>query len=314
MSNFHRLLRPNIVLFCALLFCSGCSAIGLVSLAEPVTNLGNGILRFVGILEPESKQSAGDGLVGAMQNLNREEEYYFGRAVAAKLLSMYEESESEELIRYVNRVGQVLVRSSSRPNTFAGYHFTVLKSEVANAYAAPGGFVFVTDGLLQLVPSEDALASVLAHEIAHIALRHGEKAVSNKNLNDTLLDIGAIAGSLSCADIVQHASLLFGTAVDDVVSQLLDSGYSREQEREADAEGQKILQASGYRTSSAKTLLALLRVVDQEDEGGWFNSHPATEERQSNLAAVEETDSEQSLLGYAVRRERFFKALKGAAE
>ena len=268
---------------------------------------GNKILKTAGFPPPKGLTDAAVGLSKSMRDLSREEEYYLGRAVAARILALYKVSNNQALQKYVSQVGYLLAQESSRPQTFGGYYFTVLNSDSINAFAAPGGFIFITTGLLKILPDEDALASVLGHEVAHVALRHGEKAISDKNMNDALMNLGQLAGTLSCPEIVQQASAVFGSAVEDVVSQLLEQGYSRDQEEEADEAGYIMLVNSGYAPESAGTVFNILRAGNTRQEGGWFSSHPDIEDRIEDLKDLDISVPGDPARGYAARKKRFLK-------
>ena len=86
-----------------------------------------------------------------------------------------------------------LSKTSDLPETFGGYHFLILDSDEINAFAAPGGFIFVTRGLLRCCKHEDAAAAVLAHEIGHVELRHGLQAIKKSRITTALTTLG-IAG------------------------------------------------------------------------------------------------------------------------
>lgn len=116
-------------------------------------------------------------VAGAAQRATAEitprQEYYIGRAVAATILKQYRPWNHPAANAYVNKVGQSLALVSDAPQTFGGYHFLVLDSPEINAFAAPGGLILVSRGLLACCGSEDELAAVLAHEISHVQLKHG---------------------------------------------------------------------------------------------------------------------------------------------
>src|SRR6185436_514659 len=116
----------------------------------------------------------------ASGKLTESQEYYVGRGVAAnamfdgmgRYIGLYDKDANLE--EYVAMVGLSVAMESDRPDTFKGYRFGVMASNDINAFAAPGGFIFVTTGALKLMENEDELAGVLSHEIAHVNLRHPE--------------------------------------------------------------------------------------------------------------------------------------------
>ncbi|HWP68404.1 MAG TPA: M48 family metalloprotease, partial [Rectinemataceae bacterium] len=127
-------------------------------------------------------KSAAKAAVEASRQLLPEEEYYIGRAVAASIFTKYAPYDNRDLNSYLNKLGQGLALYSSRPEIYAGYRFIGLSSDEVNAFATPGGHILVARGLLRLVQSEDELAAVLAHEIAHVALGHGLSSVQGAKI------------------------------------------------------------------------------------------------------------------------------------
>jgi hypothetical protein len=112
-----------------------------------------------------------------------EQEYYLGRAVAATIAGKYKPYNDQKANRYVNRLGQTLAQFSDRPETYGGYHFRILDSDEINAFAAPGGLIFITRGMLRCTQHEDALAAVLAYEIGHVQYKHGLQEIKKSRLN-----------------------------------------------------------------------------------------------------------------------------------
>lgn len=215
------------------------------------------------------------------QDISESEEHYIGRAVAAQLLAKYPAVDDEALNRYVQTVLQAVAATSSRPEVFSGYHAQVVESDEVNAVSAPGGYVFVTTGLLRSLEDEEELACVLAHEVAHIADRHGLRTIKTSRLTSAFQMLGAEAAkSYSSKDLSKLADL-FGGSVDDVVKALVVSGYSRDKEFEADKDGARFAQEALYDPE------ALNRFIGRLDggKGGFLKTHPAPKKR---LAALEE--------------------------
>ena len=120
--------------------------------------------------------------------------YYIGRTVAATVLIKYRPQPDQNLNRYLNEMGQALAQFSTRPETFGGYHFLLLDSDEINAFAAPGGLILVTRGLVQCCRNEDQLAAVLAHEIGHVEKMHGLRAIRSGRLSSALTVLAVEAG------------------------------------------------------------------------------------------------------------------------
>jgi len=213
-------------------------------------------------------------------DLTAEEEYYIGRAVSAKILTRYKVYDDLERNTYINTLGQLLAWSSSRPEIFGGYHFTLIESDEINAFAAPGGFIFVTTGLYRSVENEEQLAAVLAHEIAHVNLQHGLRAIKKSNLTEAFSLIGTeVAKSYNKEQLLQLTGV-FGKSVDDIVNQLVVSGYSRGQEYDADEEALRIAHGAGYNPDGLGEFLESLQQASEEGQPkGFTSTHPPAEKR-----------------------------------
>ena len=131
----------------------------------------------------------------ASHEITDSEEYYIGRAVAARVLSQYPLYQNAKVTEYVNEVGQTVARKSARPNTFKGYHFAVLDTKELNAFACPGGTIFITRGLLVTCANEDELAAVLAHECSHVANKDGINSISKARWTEVWTAMGTEAAT-----------------------------------------------------------------------------------------------------------------------
>jgi len=165
-------------------------------------------------------KTAAKAAVEASRGLTPEEEYYVGRAVAANILSNYPPYNRPELNAYINKIGQGLALYSFRPAIFMGYHFMVLDSEEINAFASPGGHILVTRGLLRKVQSEDELAAVLAHEIAHVALKHGLASVQGARVTQIAAEFAIDAGKATGGEIAAFTSS-FGDSISELAKILI---------------------------------------------------------------------------------------------
>ena len=238
-------------------------------------------------------------------DLTLEEEYYLGRAVSATILSQYKVYTDAEANNYLNTMGQLLVWSSSLPVVFSGFHFTLIESDEINAFAAPGGFIFVTTGLYNSLENEEQLAVVLAHEIAHVSLQHGLKAIKKSNLTQAFAIIGSETAKHSDNQDMQQLEGIFGDSIDDIVNQLVVSGYSKSYEYAADEEALRISYAAGYNPEGLEEFLSRLQ-MDSEDEEkkGFFKTHPPAKNR---LKKVDKFMKKTPLAGNTedVRTKRF---------
>ena len=215
----------------------------------------------------------------ATRPLADDEEYYVGRAVAARIASTYPLYRNVRLTEYLNLIGQSLVLHTEKPTTFGGYRFALLDSPEVNAFACPGGIILITRGMLSSVKSEDELAAVLAHEIGHIIHRDGIAAIQSSRWSEALLVIGSNAArEFGPKDTAKLLSLFEGS-IDDVLKTLVVNGYGREQEKVADAAALEYLAAAGYDPQGLVGYLTRLEQAGHGSKGGILTTHPGTDER-----------------------------------
>jgi len=211
-------------------------------------------------------------------SLNLEEEYYVGRAVAVQVLSSYKPYDCSILNAYLNNLGQGLALFSSRPELYNGYRFLVLDSEEINAFASPGGHIMVTRGLIRLTNSEDELAAVLAHEIAHVALRHGLSAIEGLRLTDIISE-AAIDAGLASGGKVADFTAAFGDVIAGLAKQIITSGYSQACEIQADSEARRIIAEAGYDPQALERLIGRLPEREAGEQSGFAATHPSPQTR-----------------------------------
>ncbi len=219
---------------------------------------------------------AGYKAAQASRPISDSEEYYVGRAVAARIFNKYPLYQNAEVTRYVNQVGQVVARKSSRPHTFRGYHFAVLDTPEVNAFACPGGIVLITRGMLRNCATEDELAAVLAHEVAHIAHKDGINSISKARWTQVLTFLGTEAAK-EYGGVAGDLVSLFEGSIDDVFKTIVVNGYSRDAELAADREAVSILGKAGYNPWAMVSLLEKMGV--HGGRGGIFETHPPCSER-----------------------------------
>jgi len=175
-------------------------------------------------------------------------------------------------------VGSLLAGQGERQGLV--FHFEVLDDAEINAFALPGGFVYITRGLLERLSSEDELAMVLGHEIGHVTARHGAARLSTLYA----LQYGSLAGVIvSPRTFGNYGNLI------DLALQVGMSAYSREQESQADALGVSYAFRAGYRADAGLTVLKILAWLEGKEPGRlerWFRSHPPPAERQRDVEAA----------------------------
>jgi len=238
------------------------------------------------------------------------EEHYIGRSVAAEVFARYRASSDERKMAYLTRVGRAVAQASDRPETFGGYHFQILESDEVNAFAAPGGFIFVTTGTLALCADEDMLAGVLAHEVAHVVEKHGLKAISKARLTEAFATLtGEAAQILTDHQATELANTLAGS-VADISRTLMETGYSRGSEEDADELAARYAARAGYDPRGLERFLVAMQERASVAQGGFGKTHPAATDR---LETVREVITEEGLdppfPPPPVRAERFRRAL-----
>lgn len=184
--------------------------------------------------------------------------------------------EKPELNRLVDTVGRRLAAASERPNL--PWTFTVLDSPIVNAMALPGGYIYITRGMLERINSEDELAGVLGHEIAHVTARHSAQQISRQQLAQFGLVLGAVvAGPEVLQQYGQLAELGLG---------LLFQRYSRAHETEADLLGTGYIAEAHYNPVGAERMLMALQRLDKNPTSGidrYFMSHPDPAKRVADV-------------------------------
>jgi len=204
--------------------------------------------------------------------LSEEDEIEIGRQAHQEIKKEYGiYKELEGLGSYVSKVGSDLAKVSDRPDM--PYRFKVLDSGVINAFALPGGYVYVTRGILARMSSEDELAAVLGHEMAHVTHRHGAARYSKAMATQLLLGLAAL--------LSPEAMENYGGAVDTGIG-LAFLGYSRGQEEEADRSGLAYARSAGYNPRGAVKLFKMFLAMEDHEPGAmerWLMSHPPTQER-----------------------------------
>ncbi len=245
-----------------------------------------------------------------------EQEYFVGRSVAATILTETDPVQNPDLVSYVNLLGQTLALASERPFLYHGYTFEVLDSDEINAFATPGGHIFITVGMIRLTRSEDELAAILAHEIAHVVERHGLGSIRTARVISAVEEGMFEALSTVTPEELEEVTGVFGDTTADVVDALVTRGYSGATEREADGIAVEILARVGYDP------FAIVRVLERMDraqaaeyEGnaeprGFSKTHPRPQARINDLELTELRELEPvSRINLEAARRRYMEAV-----
>ena len=194
-------------------------------------------------------------------NISDEQEVAIGKQIQQQLLSQeYELYQNQQVQEYVDNIGQELVASSPGTREIP-YTFNVVVSDAVNAFATPGGFIYVTTGLLKEADNQAQLASVIAHEIAHIEEKH-----SIKNLKQAAIAQG----------IAETAGVSTNTLAQIGYQLAIDLPQSREYEYEADRVGLEILEQAGYPPTAFANFLQKLQGGNQPE---FLRTHPTSSNR-----------------------------------
>jgi predicted Zn-dependent protease len=249
-------------------------------------------------------------LAKAMDHLTPEDEYYLGRAAAARILALYPVYEDPEALRYVNLVGDSLALASERPEVFDGYRFAILDSDEVNAFACPGALILITRGMLRLTASEDELAAVLAHEIAHIENRDGRGVIEEKRWKKfwAVAGTGAVVGLGN--KVVRQLAVTLGSMSENLFVALHTKGYGKKLERKADPRAVDLLSRTGYDPHAlVQVLEKLAELRKEEGKEGFLRTHPRPEGRLDELGKLRKTEPRGIP---EARRARFEQALTTA--
>jgi predicted Zn-dependent protease len=225
-----------------------------------------------------------DAIGNAAEDITPEQEYYIGRAVGANILTGYRIWHgSPALTAYLNRICNTIVINSPRPEIYNGYHVAILDSDEINAFATPGGHIFITRGLIACTDSEDSLAAVIAHEIAHIQLQHGIKAIKASRFTQALLVTGSSAAGVAAEGLnLTELTDIFSESVGEIVTTLVNNGYSQTQEFDADNKALALMAAAGYEPSALISMLQALEKNQGSHPGGFNKTHPTPARRITN--------------------------------
>lgn len=284
LQNFKTefLRTAEIIIFLLVFLCSGCAV-----------NQSNEISSFVFMSEKREKE--------------------IGLDEHEKVLESALVYNDEKLQKYVEEVGNRVAAASHRPDL--DYTFTVIDSPEINAFALPGGYVYVNRGLLAFMNNEAELAAVLGHEIAHITARH---AVQRQGRGQ-LAKIAATVGGFATA--VATGSGYVGQQISDIASiwaQTGLSGFGREQELEADRLGAEFIVSAGYEPQAVIDVITVLKnhedfnrkvAVNTSTYHGLFATHPRNDKRLKQ--AIEEVDQMSDKELVSIDDANFREALDG---
>lgn len=205
--------------------------------------------------------------------LSLEEEVAIGDAVSQEILGRCGGAwRDETATKQVNVIGRVLARYAERQDLT--WRFGLLDSPAINAFSAPGGRVFITRGLYEIIGSDDELAGVLAHEIAHIDRRHAVKIIAR---GEFLSGVTAL--------VAEHSNdyAKYDEAVDMITTNLIDKGYDSNSEYDADKAGRNLAAVTGFAPGGLRAVIEQLRELEKDKSRAVFSTHPSAANRLRKL-------------------------------
>jgi predicted Zn-dependent protease len=246
--------------------------------------------------------------------MSEDQELAIGRQMHAEVLQEYGEYKDPKLQAYVQQVGERVAALSDRPQLI--YRFTVLDSPEVNAFALPGGYIYITRGILAYLNSEAELAAVLGHEIGHVTARHAVQQYSAAMAANVTFAIGSI--------FVPQLASRAGQSLFDTLGGALLSGYGRDHELEADRLGAEYLARTDYNPQAMIGVLTLLKnqevfeKAQAKKEGrparvyhGVFASHPSADQRLQQV--VGEATPLRTVHDGRVERDPYLRHIDGLA-
>ena len=241
--------------------------------------------------------------------ITEQQEISIGASYHNQILEESKIIDNKELNDYFQKLGESIAKESHRPNL--KWYFTLIDDPTFNAFATPGGYVYMYRGMLNFFNSEAELAGVIGHEIAHITARHAVRGMSTAQVTGILL--GILQSNVPGGQLTGNAF--------NLVNVIINRGYSRKFELEADQLGEEYLRRLNYDPSAMSAFLKTLQYSDEleikiakEEERepnigyhGIFSTHPDHEKR---ISALDKNDKQNNKM--KVNKEKFLKLLDGS--
>lgn len=234
---------------------------------------------FGGLTKTIDQAKSAAKMIKGAAGIGPEEEKVIGESVALEIVGQYGGLDRDPVVlSRVNLIGRGLARYSSRPEL--NWRFAVLQSDTVNAFSAPDGYVFITRGLYALATSDDVLAGILGHEIAHITGRHALKIVARGEFLSGATSLAAQQSS----DVRQLDAQLqqFDAGVGQIVDALLKNGFDPQTEFAADQDGRALASLTGYAPGGLRAVLTQLQQTGDKTQPV-FSTHPPLKDRLHRL-------------------------------
>jgi predicted Zn-dependent protease len=235
--------------------------------------------------------------------MSEAQEIQMGRDLDAQVRQEMGLYRDDELQRYVEQVGMRLAKQSERPNL--PWSFVVLDSPAVNAFALPGGFIYITRGILPYLDNEAQLAGVIGHEIGHVAARHSAQQYT-RSMGTSL---GLLVGSIFVPEIAPFSNVAEGGL------SMMFLKFSRDAELQADGLGAGYVAASGWDPEQVpevlKTLARISELSDRNGTPNWLSTHPEPENRFQRVGALLQKVRVASAAPLTVDRDGYLNRIDG---
>ena len=212
--------------------------------------------------------------------VSTQQEVQLGQQYAAQVDSQLPILHDAALDRYINLLGDSIAHVTSRADL--EWHFAIVNTDVVNAFALPGGFIYVNRGIIEHADKMDELAGVMAHEIGHVVKRHSVKQMQQAQGANIGVTLTCILTNVCESQAAQEAINVGGT--------LVFARFSREDEAQADEEGFQYLVKAGISPLGMVSFFQKLVQMEQESGGStapaWFSDHPLTQDRIADIQSM----------------------------
>ena len=259
------------------------------------------------LANPDSKEgklfSGATQVLSSSREIDYKTERTIGESLALEGIQRFGiPVKNESLQQYLNLVGNAVAGNSKRATI--PYQFAVLDSNVQNAFAVPGGVIFVSRALVSILHDESELAAVLAHEVGHVSAKHALKSTQRAQFFEGV-------GTITAASVRGDKGKKFASAIGDMQAVLFDKGLDKEMEFEADLAAMETTYRTGYDPSALIRVLEKLQQLEassKDKKGSWFSTHPPLSERIARLRT--ELKKYPDYAAQASVQERFVKHAK----
>ncbi|MCQ2578969.1 MAG: M48 family metalloprotease [Treponema sp.] len=251
----------------------------------------------------------------AAEPITQQDSYFIGRTVASNVLTDYKLYNDAKAVAYLNKICKAITMNSDTPKIYKDYCVSIIDSDEINALSTSGGHIFITTGVLKCCSSEDEVAAIIAHEIAHIHLEHAVVAIKTARTTDAIAKSATMAkdytkqyGNLNQDE---KNSVDFLTKANIAAMNLItETGYTKGQEFDADKKAISLMTDAGYDPNALVDVLTMIKEKSGDSKEGWSKTHPKPDERIKKAKTIL---AKFTFAGASreVRQARFERALAG---